>query len=78
MRSDIALNAEAYLALQIAIFQERSPLLWKSRWFAGVKTATTEKSFSGKVRETVNESQIISRPCHRRKYLPIPITRRLH
>ena len=42
MRSDIALNAGAYLALQIAVAQDQSPWQWKYRWFAGVKTVTSE------------------------------------
>jgi hypothetical protein len=54
MRSDIALNAGTYLALR-----NEAPWPWKYRWFAGVKTATSEWSFFGTARETVNESQIL-------------------
>ena len=71
MRSDIALNAGTYLALRMQWRRNQPPWPWKSRSFAGAKTGTSEWSVCSIVRETVNESQILSSRCYRTKCLPI-------
>ncbi len=78
MRSDIDLNAGAYLALEIAVAQEATPWRWKSLSYAGVKTATWEWSFFDTVRGSGNESQIFSPPRHRQTPSSILITPSLH